>query len=404
MRVVRRRQWISSRSGNRTRRTIAGSLGALGVLLGTGWQGAHAQSSVTLYGLIDAGLVYKTNAGVADGKSASAISLSGNNHATSRWGLLGFEDIGGGTKITFRLESGFNPSNGAGNFGLPFPSVTNSLFDRGAIVGVVAPWGALKAGRNWTPLYDAYSAADITGFSLTGSLANAVFQNSSNVNPALPAAAAATGANSAVNGGFLYQWLNNSVKYELPTNRFGLSGSALYSFGGTAGQFQNKQAWSANLNWTGSQLGLIAGYYDARDPTGATNENWLRAYTLAVKYTLGTVKTAFDFIKFRNPTTGANQNYYFTAVAWQITPSLRVTGNWMYLQDLKQSSAGANLYRLGGEYFLSKRTSLYTDVAFVDNKPRGTLGAGVNSSPVSSNAATIGRNQTAITVGMRTTF
>jgi predicted porin len=404
MRMLRRRQWISNDGAGRTRRTVARSLSALAVLIGTAEHGAHAQSSVTLYGLIDAGLVYRTNAGVADGKSASAITLTGNNHATSRWGLIGFEDIGGGTQITFRLESGFNPSSGTGDFGLPFPNATNSLFDRGAIVGVVAPWGALKLGRNWTPLYDAYNAADITGFTLTGSLANAVFQNSSNINPALPAAAAATGANSAVNGGFLYQWLNNSVKYELPANRFGFSGSALYSFGGTAGEFQNKEAWSANLNWTGGGLGLITAYYDAHDPTGATNENWLRSYTLGIKYTFGAVKTAFDFIKFRNPTTGANQNYYFTAVAWQITPALRVTGNWMYLQDLKQSTAGANLYRLGGEYYLSKRTSLYTDVAFVDNKPRGTLGAGVNSSPVSSNPATIGRNQTAITVGMRTTF
>jgi predicted porin len=193
-------QWISRDGMSRTQRTVAGALGALGVLLGTGWHGAHAQSSVTLYGLIDEGLVYRTNAGVANGKSASAITLTGNNHATSRWGLLGFEDIGGGTRITFKLESGFNPTSGVGDFGLPFPSATNSLFDRGAIVGVVAPWGALKAGRNWTPLYDAYSAADITGFSLTGSLANAVFQNSSNINPKLPAAAAATGANSAVNG------------------------------------------------------------------------------------------------------------------------------------------------------------------------------------------------------------
>jgi predicted porin len=62
------------------------------------------------------------------------------------------------------------------------------------------------------------------------------------------------------------------------------------------------------------------------------------------------------------------------------------------------------LIRLANNYFLSKRTSLYTDVAFVYNKPRGTLGAGANSSPVSSNPETIGRNQTAITVGMRTNF
>ena len=398
-RSLRRRVEQNARGIARRATISAGLVGLTSAFIGT----AHAQTSVTLYGVMDVGLNYRTAAGASDGKAASALSLASGNELTSRWGLLGSEDIGGGMKITFKLESGFSPTTGGGNFGVPFPNDTNALFDRGAVIGVTSAWGKVLLGRNWSPFFDGISAGDVTGFMNFGSMANSVFQNSSNVNPKLGLAGIVSGANSPTNGGLLYTWVNNSVKYMLPDNTYGFSGGALYSFGGTAGSFSNKATRSANLNWTNGSLGFTSGYFDANDPTGATCDPWLRAYSLGVSYSIGPVKTGFDFAKYRNPTTGADQNYYYLGTAWQITPSWRMSADWMHLQDLQTSAAGADLYKAGVQYFLSTRTTLYTDVAYSKNKAQGMLGAGSDTSVLTS-PATIGHNQLAIGAGIRTLF
>ena len=74
---------------------------------------AHAQSSVTLYGIVDAGFRYNSNAG---GKSQFAIA--GGNESASRFGVTGSEDLGGGYKAVFTLESGFRPNDGTSGQGV----------------------------------------------------------------------------------------------------------------------------------------------------------------------------------------------------------------------------------------------------------------------------------------------
>src|SRR5471030_3350083 len=69
---------------------------------------AHAQNSVTLYGIIDTGFTYTHNSG----GSASQFGLSSGNESGSRWGLKGSEDLGGGLKTIFQLENGFNSTTG----------------------------------------------------------------------------------------------------------------------------------------------------------------------------------------------------------------------------------------------------------------------------------------------------
>ncbi|CAL8475601.1 porin [Caballeronia sp. S22] len=365
----------------------------------------HTQSSITLYGQVDTGINYRTSAGAdpATGKAASAVSLVSGNEFTSRWGMYGVEDIGAGTKITFRLESGFNAATGSGNFALPFPNDTNSLFDRSANVGVVSPVGTVLFGRVWSPLYDAMMTSDATGFSNFASLSSAMLQNSSNLNPKLGLPGAAAGVNSAVNGGLMYLWVNNAIKVSIPANTYGFSGSALYSFGGTAGDVQNKSTWSANLNWTNGTLGLVSGYFSAKDPTGLTDNTWLQAFTVGATYVIGSTRTGLNYTKFRNPTTGANQNWYYVSESWYVTPAFALSGDWMHVQDLRKSSAGGDIYKVGMNYFLSKSSTLYADVGYANNKSQGILGAGINSSPL-TNPATIGHNQLAIGAGLRKWF
>ena len=106
------------------------------LLGGTGL--VHAQSSVTLYGIINEAITYSSNQG-----GHSAVQLTGNGEYGSRWGLRGAEDLGGGTKAIFTLENGFNPVNGA-------LGQNNRMFGRQAFVGLSSePYGTLTFGRQF---------------------------------------------------------------------------------------------------------------------------------------------------------------------------------------------------------------------------------------------------------------
>jgi predicted porin len=373
-------------------------------LLATAPVAVMAQSSLTFYGIIDESINYRTSAGIdpSTGKVSGVLALLSGADYASRWGLRGDEDIGGGLKAIFQLESGFNASTGAGNSSLPFSSVTNALFDRLSYVGLVSPLGTVRLGRNWAPFYDAVVAGDAAPSNF-GAMVAAAYANSSNVNPALGPAAAITGTNSRINGGLLYSWVNNSIKYNLPDNFYGLSGGVLYSFGGTAGDVQNKSTWSANLDWTNGTLGLTSGYYNAKDPSGMTDKPWLRAYTLGVSYVIGSLKSGFEFTKFRNPTTGSDQNYYYVAATWYARPDLSFVADFMHLQDLQNSSAGANLYKVGTTYYLSKSTMVYALLGYADNKSQGIQAGGLSTLPLVS-PGLAGRNQLATEIGLRKIF
>src|ERR1700761_8451239 len=97
---------------------------------------AHAQSSVTLYGALDAALTYTSN--VAGG---SKYSL-GSSNDENRFGLRGTEDLGGGLKTVFTLEQGFNLNDGSqGN--------ASRMFSRQAFVGLSSQFGTVTLGRQY---------------------------------------------------------------------------------------------------------------------------------------------------------------------------------------------------------------------------------------------------------------
>lgn len=103
---------------------------------------AYAQNSVTLYGVIDEGINYNSN---ASGKRL--YNLSSGVMQGSRWGLKGREDLGGGLSALFVLESGFDVNNGKmGQGGL--------LFGRQAYIGVGSRYGTVTLGRQYDMVVD----------------------------------------------------------------------------------------------------------------------------------------------------------------------------------------------------------------------------------------------------------
>lgn len=101
---------------------------------------ASAQSSVTLYGIVDGGLRYNNNS-YANGDGASSFGLAYGQQSGNRFGLKGVEDIGGGNKATFVLENGFDLGNGT-------LGQSGRLFGRAAWMGLENnSWGYVRVGR-----------------------------------------------------------------------------------------------------------------------------------------------------------------------------------------------------------------------------------------------------------------
>src|ERR1700761_3996584 len=209
---------------------------ALGAFAGA----AHAQSSVTLYGIVDAGILFNNNV-----KGLHEYALSQAN--SSRWGLKGTEDLGGGLSAIFTLESGYTTGTGAlAQGGLEF--------GRKAFVGLSSTtFGTLTAGRQ-------YSASnDLTSVFASGA--------------DWAASGLAYGTRAAdVDNVDTSNRVQNSLKYISP-NYNGLQAGALYSLGGQAGDFTKNSVIDAAVSYANGPLHLGAGYTFVKDPYYATYGN-----------------------------------------------------------------------------------------------------------------------------------
>lgn len=204
---------------------------------------AHAQSSVTLYGIVDVGLSYQNSAQTGrsgthlNGKSLVAMT---DAHATglsgSRWGLRGAEDLGNQLKAIFVLENGFMVNSGTLAQG-------GAEFGRQAFVGLLSQKvGTVTAGRQYDPVVEAiqqFSAPYWAGY-MSSHIGDV--DNLANTNR-----------------------INNSIKYTTP-NFGGLKAGALYSFGGVAGSQSQNQIWSLGVSYNGGAFSAGAGYLNARNP------------------------------------------------------------------------------------------------------------------------------------------
>ncbi|WP_414446988.1 porin [Burkholderia sp. 22PA0099] len=198
----------------------------------------QAQSSVTLYGLIDEGINFTSNAG--GHKAWQAVS--GSTYG-SRWGLRGVEDLGGGLSAVFRLENGFNVNTGGINQG-------GRLFGRVASVGIASrDYGSVTMGRQYDPTIDLWSPLTATG-NWAGDIANHPYDND--------------------NSDYNYR-IQNSVKYTSPTIS-GFTFEGLYGFSNEAGAFADNRAYSLAASYANGPI-LAAVAYLRANHAGSSNSN-----------------------------------------------------------------------------------------------------------------------------------
>ena len=385
---------------------------------------AQAQSTVTIYGLLDANIgSYKTNI-VSAGPTIqnvrqSKIESGGLN--ASRWGIRVSEDLGGGLAAVGNLESGFDISTGASQQG-------GLLFGRRANVGVTSnSFGTVTLGRNSSSYDDVATDHAMMG----GSVFDPAYSNSSN-----STTAAANIFSSANLPGFLgtrpggvtpqVTWLgyqtrfNNSVKYISP-NFSGFSGSAMYALGedkttdvGVIPGNNASKSVSANLKYANGPL-LVSGGYQSETVVGSVGTGFagskpaLENALLNVAYDFGVAKVGagFNRAKYKDvivpaglpgangTATFAAQKEYSLSVAVPLGATTLSAGYARSKGDTLGKSTGFGVQAL---YSLSKRTTLY--VGGASTKAYDTL---ANAVLLASPASTIGRTTT-YAAGVRHTF
>lgn len=355
---------------------------------------ALAQDAVTLYGAIDTGVEYFTNAAPTGG-SVARIPVIGGGDLPSRIGVRGSEDLGGGLKGIFTLEDGFSASNGA-------MQQNSRLFGRQAFVGLKGDWGQLSFGRQYSMTNWGLADSNVLGPTGFGGLAS--------FDPYLLAAR-----------------VDNSVLY-LGTFS-GFTVGANYSFGRdtqsagncageTAADSRACRALSAMLKYDGNSWGVAATYDRQRGGAGAApitvvpglpgvafqksgdtdTRNHLNGY-----FMLGSVRVGGGLLQ-RTVTGDVKRVKSYLSYLGASVPF----GPWALdtqILHIKNSDYDANgtLGTVRLNYNFSKRTALYGMVSEMRNSGKGGVYS-VSASTAVPAVPAPGKSQTGVMVGVRHYF
>lgn len=315
----------------------------LAAMLAAGAAPAFAQSSVTLYGLLDTYFEYRNNHNATQ-DSRWALNSGGMN--TSRWGLRGNEDLGGGLKTIFQLEGELSLDTGAGG---------SSLFGRQAYVGLEGDFGRVVVGRSYSTSYDFIIGFDPMGYAPAYSWATS---------------AGATGArkDGMVTG------VSNLVKYrgEFAGVRVGAS----YGFGEVAGQTSDAATYNFGLGYTVGGLSLVGTWERINGTTAAGARDRTQTYHVGASYNFGSVKLFGALRNYdKSFAVGGSDNKSRTGwigASYLPIPALTLTAAY-YKQDIRSSNVAPavddpSLLVLRARYALSKRTDVYAVAGYADAK------------------------------------
>jgi predicted porin len=327
---------------------------------------AHAQSSVTLYGLVDGGLLYtskslNTTTGQNDGHKFAMVDSA---LSASEFGMRGVEDLGGGLKATFVLESGIDISSGG------FGNSNGNMFGRQAWVGLSGNFGAVKAGVQYSPFVLSAIATDPRGISYFGS-----------------------GAVIYVGNVFATGLFNqNAVSYTSPVIA-GFQGSALFGLGGKAGDFGSGRQYSASLKYqTGGLLVTAALYNGNAGGTAATPVPSTVPFvgrTIGAAYGFGnlSVKASYTLYKISG---SFDNRVYGGGASYAMTPAFDIDGGVWVTSDGNDTSNHSLLTAIGLKYILSKATILYGQVGLVRNHGLMDTGIAINGALNGAPGTTVG--------------
>ena len=328
---------------------------------------ASAQSSVTLFGIVDAGYAHLS----AGGRSVNGITNSGLN--SSRLGFRGVEDLGGGLKAGFWIEGQLNNDVGQGG------SQTTGLdFQRRSYVSLMGNFGEVRLGRDYTASFWNLTIYDPFGTNGIGT----------NNTIALISRVGAGNSTNAVRA-------NNSISYFLPAMG-GFSGQFQIAFGENTGGVKTN-------NYVGFRVGYAAGPLSAAyaygKTEGATDAADTKYNNIGASFDLGAVKPSVLWAQEK-----AGSGAKVTALELGLTaPMGQGELRAAYSRyDVASSANDWNKLSLGYGYNLSKRTQMYATLARVSNK--GAQIVPVSNAGLSAGNAAPGKNSTGYEFGVRHIF
>jgi predicted porin len=406
---------------------------------------ALAESNVTIYGIADAGLMWQKGGPT---RVASGIAEG------SRIGFKGTEDIGGGYKAIFNLEArveldngsqqptlisdnqGFYLTRGMGALpapilqalrrafqvpGAPAVNPENALFDRTSMVGLITPYGAVLMGRMYTPGYEVFAAADafesgtagtwggITGGTAGYTVLGADIRSSKAIQYRI--------ATPAGWGGSL-MYGTKGAGYLNRYNKF-IGAAATYKANGwDVGIAQNRgydqdDALSLVTSTVGGSYSVgdfkfFAGYHAQRNRHSVLLREYIGGWDALIAPSLAPLG---------GPTAAALRNLFVTnitrntqvdAASFQLglhykIGAGRIMASVAHQNDRSDSNSDANLFALGYDYNLSKRTDIYTVLAQINNNNEAQYAPGTAGSPGGFTPAP-GDNGRALQIGMRHRF
>ena len=412
---------------------------------------AQAQSSVTVYGILDVGVMGATNSPNLNSGSwgvAGPAPQAGSNglrngtvwggmaggESQSRLGFKGSEDLGGGTKAIFLLETGFNPMTGSiantglaggkttagGNYGGSYgdSALQGQLFGRGAYAGLEGKYGTITAGRQQNLMldniggYDPVNAQMFSPLAYSGSYGGGGYTDESRVNQAF--------------------------KYVYKTN--GFNGNLLYAPGGISSSSGTGATQGAQLGYETSKWGVQAIYSRTSDATSISAATGANAVAVTLANTAATqitakynvtdnfaIKAGFERMNVTAPSnfqqySGMNStvsgysistlsaysgsdtksNVYWVGGNYDLTPAIKLSLAYYSKSQIAQGNVASGTQSIEAamvEYYMSKRTNLYAAVS------NGNFGGATQISPTAGATLTntIG-NMQVYGLGMRHTF
>lgn len=299
---------------------------------------AHAQSSVTLYGAVDAGVQYLTH---ADGQHA-AWQLQNYGILPSKFGLTGTEDLGGGWQALFRLEQGINLNDGTA-------TVPGYAFFRGAYAGLSGPIGTVTLGRQFSVLFDKtlfYDPLWYASYSGQGIL--------------VP---------------LTENFVDDSVKYQSPTVA-GFDAEALVASAGVAGNTRAGRVLEVGGQYTGSRLSASVVLHESNGDVSTSGD------TSALRREIGVLDARYAFDPL--PLTvyaGAERltgdldparTIVWGGTRYQVNPFLGLNLG-VYHTDSNTAAIGhPTLFVASTTYSLSKSTTLYANLGYSRNSSQST--------------------------------
>jgi predicted porin len=341
-------------------------------LLGTCAGFAQAQTNITIYGSIDAGVRYQSH---QDASGHSRLTMSSNGtYNSNRLGFKGIEDLGGGLNAHFTLEEGFN--NGTGQLN----NTNNQLFERSAFVGLGGQWGTVDLGRQFTVAYKVVGAYDPFDFKYSG---------------IIPTSQASVTAGQRV---------NNDIQY---TGSFGpLTARAEWALGEQAGSYRNNSSGAVGLTYAFGQF-LIGGAYTSRKPnialtSATTNFQDNRAWTAGGVWAFSNARIAIGYAKETQDfgTGGSSrQKNAWIGGGYDLSPVIGLTAGYYEtrVDDIlsSQHSGKRQLLIAGATYKLSKRTNFYFDIDYAKYKDalRGTQPQSTTPGVIGQRAGLFGGSQ-----------